>query len=279
MSHINFTNNALNTTVATLLNSTQSISSNSTLNVTVAGHLNATKPISSTVATLLNSTQPILHIQNSTLHTPFGNSSWIPLNNTIDNNNSSIYGGYPWYYNNSGYWNYTIFCPTCYPSVVTIDPPVVTLAYHQGIGRRAAAQRRRARQQSAAPYTATNNDSNTNNNGDDMTPKDFDLPPAYDDVVQSYMMAKQEQEQQQQIQESNVSEGATGGIRANPSSNNISTAVSTITIETEISNSNHVSIVDLDQASIPNPTSSQQPPSYDHNSEMSAANSKNDHIV
>lgn len=113
-----------------------------------------------------------------------------------------------------------------------------------------------------------------------MTPKDFDLPPAYDDVVQSYMMAKQTQEQQQ-TQESNVNNGATEGITANPSSNNITTAVSTLTIETEISNSNHVSIVDLDQATtstVQNPRSSQQPPSYDHSSEMTAVKSNN-HIV
>ena len=124
MSHINFANSALNTTTATVSNST---ALNNAFNTTVAGHLNATQAISSTVATLLNGTQPILHIQNSTLHAPFGNSSWIPFNNTIANN--SIYGGDPWYYNNSGYWNYTIYCPTCYPNVVTIDPPIVTYSY------------------------------------------------------------------------------------------------------------------------------------------------------
>lgn len=130
MSHINSANSsAFNTTVATLLNSTQAIASNKAFNTTVARHLNATQTISSTVATVLNGTQPILHIQNSTLHsTPSGNSSWIPFNNTIANN-SSIYGDSPWNYNNSGYWNYTIYCPSCDPNAVTIDPYIVTYSF------------------------------------------------------------------------------------------------------------------------------------------------------
>lgn len=113
-----------------------------------------------------------------------------------------------------------------------------------------------------------------------MTPKDFDLPPAYDDVVQSYMMAKRDQEQQQS-QEDNINETSIGDLTANPSTNNISTAVSTLTIETEISNSNQASTVDISQATssiLNNPTPSQQPPSYDQSNEMSAVKT-NDQIV
>lgn len=133
MPNINFVISALNTTVATLVNDTKPISANDVLNTTVAGYFNGTQSTSSsnslntTIATLLNGTQPISHIQNGTDPMPFVNSTWIPLNNTMGNS-SSIYGDVPLYYNSS-YWNYTVYCPSCDPNVVSVNSSIVTYDY------------------------------------------------------------------------------------------------------------------------------------------------------
>lgn len=77
-----------------------------------------------------------------------------------------------------------------------------------------------------------------------------------------------------------------------PSSNTISTAISTLTIETEISNSNlnlpstssimtESTVIANAQVNEPQPSTSSQPPSYDHivSEEITKTKMNNDHIV
>ncbi|KAM7343166.1 uncharacterized protein ACRADG_010304 isoform 2-T2 [Cochliomyia hominivorax] len=149
-------------------------------------------------------------------------------------------------------------------------------------------QQQTALQQAQAAYTSTNDSNNTNSNSSGNTgPKESDLPPAYDEVIQSYMLAKQ-----QQCLENTSSDNANGMI-TNPSSNTISSAISTLTIETDITNSNHASAINVNNpstscimnestaiSSITGDTSS-QPPLYEHigNVIPTTTTTKNDHIV
>ncbi|XP_037819174.1 uncharacterized protein LOC119608723 [Lucilia sericata] len=286
--------------------------------------------VNSTMATLINQTVTVLNL-NTTQSTPFINSTWIPYNDSsvYPNVNSSTNGYLPWYWNNSVYNPpvYTPYCPDCYPNYVTIDPPLITYSYtysyayyvllllllivaiicikigisrRKELERRAAAQRRRALQQSQNAYIVTSDNSNNNNNNSpDTEAKEFDLPPAYNEVVQSYILAKQQQ--QEQSGENSTTDVASG-MTTNPSTNTISTAISTLTIDTEISNSNYASAVNLNIPStssimtettvISNPpanrsaiaaaaaSASSPPPSYDHlEIEMSSTKINNDHIV
>ena len=129
----------------------------------------------------------------------------------------------------------------------------------------------------------TPNSGNDTSNAGNTSPKDFDLPPAYDEIIQF------KQQQEQQLSTGNET---TGGMTTNSSSNTITTAISTLTIETEISNSNlnipstssimtESTVLNSAQVNEPQPSTSSQPPSYDHIvlEEMTKTKINNDHIV
>lgn len=97
------------------------------------------------------------------------------------------------------------------------------------------------------------------------------------------MLAKQ-----QQAAENNETEEA-AGMTTNPSSVTISTAISTFTIDTEISNSNHASALNLNNpltssmtetTIITSSAASSPPPSYNHvGIEMSTTKTSTDNVV